>query len=334
LAHDQAQKRLFIRVSRIKSRLTPKTENKAMTNKGVFMTGMLEPQMARFWNALKLCLIVILVGCGQPPEPPPPAPEGPLGLQAVGVKATLPTGVNLDLSTLELQTGSGSSKLSSTGETQSQSLEGSVSLAFLRSANGKMLLAGWVSPNKTQISVRSTAEVLVYFQLGAYFSTSDVRQQLIAALSSSTALTPLEQAIATNLQLHPDGLDLNDPAISSALQQVRGVLSASLSKFANLLKPRGLSVKPDAPKSGILVKKADANQIVLENAYRRRAVAFIDKLSYVPSAGGSSVDAFEGDLTCPFQKACKASLRVRQMSCCTPRVSFSVTLMPACRTKP
>ncbi len=261
------------------------------------MMGRLEVWLGRIFRIGALVLLLALAGCGQSPEPPPPTPEGPLGLQTIGVKTTLPAGVNLDLATLEVQTGSGSSKLSSTGEAQSQSLEGSVSLAFLRGANGKMLLAGWVSANQTQINARSTAEVLLYFQLGAYFSTSDVRQQIISALSGSTALTPLEQAIATNLQNHPDGLNLTDPAISSALQQVRGVLSAASSKFANLIKPRGLTVKPDAPKSGILVKKADANQIILENAYRRRAVAFIDKLSYVPSAGGSSIDAFEANPT-------------------------------------
>ncbi len=167
---------------------------------------------------------------------------------------------------------------------------------------GQVMLLGWIDPaaGRSEISARTTAEVMAYFDLGGWLLPASLRADLVAQLASEPAVDELAGEIETLLA---------EPG--STLTSVREKLNAPRDALAErLLADKtgtgGLRVDPANPQSGIRLNQPGLNTLVLTNTYRRRAVAFIERLTpdraevrqikLSPTVGATSVTNILADL--------------------------------------
>lgn len=164
-----------------------------------------------------------------------------------------------------------------------------VQLAGVEAPNGNVILLGWIDSRQAALSVRSTAEAMTYFDAGGFLARLPEHREMVRAyLGGPADLTGLESAIAAALQAPPDSVTLATPAILDARRAVVRQL-ASLRRDP----PTGSSVlvSPSQIKSGVAIDPVGLASLTITNNWRRRAVAFVDRVSYLPPGGGSSIPA-------------------------------------------
>lgn len=160
-------------------------------------------------------------------------------------------------------------------------------LAMVLAAGGEPVLMGWIDGGDGIINVRTTAEVLAFFDLGGFrvpsaAARAEVHRQ-IAGWSSQ--LVALEQAIAAALQ-STGVASLITPAVDAA----RAALRTTVMVAANTppIHP-GSRIEPTGLQSGLAVDEIGYQKLRVANWYRRRVAVFLDRLAYVPAAGGPEV---------------------------------------------
>lgn len=235
----------------------------------------------------KSCLVLFLsclVACGDPGvQPPPPTPGPTLSTQTVGIKVQFPSGVTIPTNGLKLETALGSLPVAADGSTQAEIFEQGPQFAQVLNANDNPVLMGWARPGNVSFTVNTTAQVLMYFDLGSYLSTPDLRAAIMDALSKSTELKPLEDAIALALSTDPNSMGADNPSISAAINAVHAKLLQN--PVLQQVKPRSIQINPLAPKSGLEILQGDGQHVKVRNTYRRRAKVFVDRVATIDENG-------------------------------------------------
>lgn len=163
-------------------------------------------------------------------------------------------------------------------------------LALVVDDAGNTLLAGWFEAGNATLSARSTAEVLLYFQLGSSFSDPNLYPHIIRLIPNSpAALDAVEAAIVSALSTSPTALDSGDPGVSQALADARDAILDAASPAAN----KDVLVQ-SGRQSGVTVLNR-FQSVQIQNDLRRPAFAYLDRVSC--NIGGSSVAAGTG--SCP-----------------------------------
>lgn len=160
-------------------------------------------------------------------------------------------------------------------------------LAVIQNQAGDPLLMGFIDGTHRIISARTTAEALLFYDLGAFRIPGPVARP--AALTGLRALNgelaPLISAIAQAWASGTTAPILLADAVTTARGQVRQALRAAAPAGPSLT----TRVLPNGTQSGIDVADTLWQHIRVANWYRRRAVAFVDRVGYIPSTGGALV---------------------------------------------
>ena len=189
----------------------------------------------------------------------------------------LPPGVPLTPSTLSVETGLETSPLGGNGAGNVKIFDQGPQLAKIVKADGTPVLLGWAGPSGNQLNAHTTAEVMLYFDLHAFLLPDIARAEVVSQLRTRPEVQPLASAIAAALVTDTDALVNNNASILAA----RASAAASLqTQFRG--KPNSVTVNPTDARSGITVNIDGLNSVVLHNDYRRRAFAFVDRVSFVP----------------------------------------------------
>jgi hypothetical protein len=156
-------------------------------------------------------------------------------------------------------------------------------LAIVLSPSGNPMLMGWVDATHTTISAASTAQVLAYFALnGPYLLHSEDAQALIAALSQAPNIAAVEAAVSSELLLNVDAFAQPNPVLSTAVSNFAKAIFTSVNKAsatASRAHIHAITITPDV-QSGITVLQDPPFAAHLANSFRRRAFAFVDRVSY------------------------------------------------------
>lgn len=147
-------------------------------------------------------------------------------------------------------------------------------LGLVLGQNGDPILYGWLDAEHTELSVRSTAEFLVWSALGAWMVPSDGGQAIRTFLADPQLdLDLVETAWTAMLESSPAGLTEANASVQEAVQTV----------VLGLLTPpeKGLIIEPGLQQSGVeVLNHGGINKITIKNSYRRRAAGFLWKTGY------------------------------------------------------
>lgn len=150
-----------------------------------------------------------------------------------------------------------------------------------RDPQGRLVLAGFLGANGKTLDAASTAEMLAYFATGAPMATGEARRKVFDGLRSITGFAEVVAEVENDLKT--DGyLTPNDEAMIAKLDAmvtaIGGIPGAGAR--ARSLPTRGAIVSPSTQVSGISVDTTVDGQVALQNVYLRRAMAWLDKVSY------------------------------------------------------
>ncbi len=157
-------------------------------------------------------------------------------------------------------------------------------LAVAVSATGAPLLMGWFGPDATELSPRTTAEVLAWFATGAFTAPLESADALIGLFAVAPELDAVGAAIEDELANNPDAFAMANPTVTAALRTAAMDLLVGTGRI-----PRSLLVNPGNESSGIRVDQVTGvNQITLTNRYRRPAFALVDRVSTFDADGNET----------------------------------------------
>ncbi|MEM9530309.1 MAG: hypothetical protein AAGA23_05280 [Pseudomonadota bacterium] len=164
---------------------------------------------------------------------------------------------------------------------------------------GNAVLLGWLAPGYTNITSRTTAEVLLYLRVGGTTTHPLLYRQIIDLMADETAaLDAIEQALVAALAANPAALVEGNQALTQALDDAVTQIIAD----ATPPQVKAVQVTP-GEQSGIEVLTA-FQAIQVRNRRLRPAVAYVDRtqctVSGVPSpAGSGACPAYSQDFPVP-----------------------------------
>ena len=246
-----------------------------------------------FPSGLALATPLGLIGCGGGGDDAP-ADTGPMAQapdtqrEALAVTVTLPSGV----ASGGLVVGSGTSlaRVTSSGASGVVLLDAGASMAYLLTDSGALLGMGLVGKDRPVISARTTAEALVYIgcspaQLGEAWQFA-----LRKVLATHDVVLPVVAAVEAAMRsgsVDPSDSALRD-AVLNAVASIRGRTSTSTgASVASDARVKRLALSYDnGTHSGMkVVEQPGFNTIALENSFRRRAVATVERFGHTAADG-------------------------------------------------
>jgi hypothetical protein len=171
----------------------------------------------------------------------------------------------------------GQADVAADGKFTAKVYQGGPMMAFALDATGKTVMFGFVGGGQDKINARSTAEALAYFASGAYRLPSSYRANVFDALRTRTELDAVTAKITARVAADPTAVDKADAEIVAALDASVG----------SLVGPEALGhlINPTETKSGIEVQADGLETIKIVNYFRRRALAYVDRVSYKTDDG-------------------------------------------------
>ncbi|WP_113923382.1 hypothetical protein [Cognataquiflexum aquatile] len=200
------------------------------------------------------------------------------------VNVILPEGTSIDLSKTKLLSGFAEFPVDNAGKSKIRFASGTTKLAFLVDETGNSLMMGFITDNKKEISIETTASVLVYFGLGVSLQPNEIKKKYLEGYSGMEGMSEFMQSIKEEFSKNPEMIR-NGGFINS--------LNDYLTTFAPAdtidIRAKQIQVDPNGFKSGIQVYELDHQNVQIRNQYRRRAYAFAYKTAYKNKDGVETV---------------------------------------------
>lgn len=246
-------------------------------------------------SGLALATPLAMIGCGGGGDDAAQGDAGPMAQapdtqrEALAVTVTLPSGV----ASSGLVVGSGTSlaRVTSGGASGVVLLDAGASMAYLLTDSGALLGMGLVGKDRPLINSRTTAEALIYIgcspaQLGEAWQFA-----LRKVLASHAVVLPVVAAVEAAMRR--GSVDVSDTALRdavlNAVAQIRGrsgMAGASASAVGDTRVKRLALSYDNGVHSGMkVVEQPGFNTIALENSFRRRAVATVERFGHTAADG-------------------------------------------------
>lgn len=194
----------------------------------------------------------------------------------VEVTVKMPDGANLDVTSTKMFSLSVTSDVSGTGTGMLPFNESFNDLAFLLDENDNVLLAAFLTNGRKEISIETTAEVLVYYALDYYLLPNAAKDKYIKAIQETAGyndlVTNLKDLFAQNTLMFQNGAYFED--LNNYLSSLTGKHTDI--KDASHIGKR-IFTKDERTKSGITVANDEDSNVILQNSYPRRGKVFIYK---------------------------------------------------------
>jgi hypothetical protein len=164
---------------------------------------------------------------------------------------------------------------------------GEPSLSAATREDGTPYLFAWLDDRHGIMSPRTTAEVMAFFDLGGYLFESETDRDKLRAGLRLADLRILEDAITAALQGNPSSSPLESAQLKHA--RAKAVQLLTTPKFA-----KSVLIEPPPERSGITLDQTGFRNIILTNTFRRRVVAFVDRVSSTDKQGATSEAILNG----------------------------------------
>jgi hypothetical protein len=193
--------------------------------------------------------------------------------------AALPSGVNLELAGLTVQSSAGKAKLDAAGEFTLTALAGGAQLAIVLSPEGNPMLLGWLDAEHATIDAHTTAEVLLYFASGMPLVPPKVQAQAVSAFADFDGADDLSKTIASELKADVEAFGDHDAKLEAALGD-------ALSAFAKTYQGEALIKIEPGEQSGVMLNQDEPQAFHATNSLRRRGYMFVERVSPDPQKLG------------------------------------------------
>ena len=209
------------------------------------------------------------------------------------VKVALPAGTPYANTALYVGSGTSVARIGADGSSGVVSLDSGASLAYLFSDTGNLVGMGFVGKDRPTIDSRTTAEALVYLgcspsQLGEAFQFA-----LRKVLATHTLVAPVVVAVEAAMKkgsIHSDDADLKN-AVQNAVAVIRRRTPAMAMKGNGGDRLAKLSYDNTVHSGMTVVEQPGFNTIALQNTFRRRAVATVERFGYTSAMGEIVLEA-------------------------------------------
>lgn len=230
------------------------------------------------------------------------------------VQVVLPTGTNLSLSSLQVQTGQGTASVAADGSVTVTLTDPTIAaLVGVADANGNPVMIGLVGGEATsaRIDVKETAAALMFYALGAFQLPSETHHAVLEELRVQPAVSDLAAVLQSEMARDPLVLTHGSPALEAAmtdaLRKLTAIIGPSLTT-ARRVQPRttpgltiagnlaDLTLSPGDPQSGLVLvnggssaNTAQPGTVNVINSYRRYAQLLLFKTGFDTVDGGGNV---------------------------------------------
>ncbi|CAH8282967.1 hypothetical protein EV196_101505 [Mariniflexile fucanivorans] len=256
-----------------------------------------------------------------------------IGRTLIDLTVKLPEGSKINVNDTYVYTLGTSDDVDAQGNVSALIFEGSTELAFLFNSSNEPLLAGFISKEKTEISLSSTAEVLLYYAIPTYLQDNQYKDAYISEISKLDEFPAFVEGLQTLYT--SDNFTLKNGAYFNLLSEQL----ESLSQITVINSTGKVNTDSKDARSGISIKDVPENSIQVSNKYSRDAHAFIYKKSVINLNGQEQIInlkvsgsdeaqiQFEIDRAEHTGQDVKADIRVLSIACQTKR--FKETLSKA-----
>jgi len=238
---------------------------------------------------LSLALLLNSVGCGGGSHRGGGSPStgGAFKIASVSGRVAMPGGVPVPAGAT-VSTALGAFPVKGDGSFIARVVDALPSLVTV-SAGGTPLMMGMFGKDRTTIDATSEALALCLLRTGAGVLPYDTLRVIVLKGGDTDAVKGLAQAFESR--------GAANPTFSGLAQVTKAEIAAASTAFLSG-GSRGIQVVDADPKSGVTVIQESLQRIVLQNAYRRRAYAYVDRVGYVPhdSPAGTPETASPKDL--------------------------------------
>lgn len=222
-----------------------------------------------------------------------PWTPGPLSVATQAGRVELPSGSPLVPGSLTITNSLAKAPVAADGSYSLATFAAGPQFAMASNSSGNIVLLGWASAARPTLDVRTTAEVLLYLNLGAFLGSFESQELARTLLATATEVQPVADAIAAALTAGASEPLSTSGVVNALTTACHSLQSSAGGRRAVSQPPRDRSVlfSPAESRSGLTINTPTWNTLSLTNAKRRRAYAFIDRVSYVPAAGGAAVSS-------------------------------------------
>ena len=224
---------------------------------------------------------------GNVDQPNTTSPE----LVSADISIVLPAGTSLDLSKTHLSTLGEDYPINGDGTVKVSILKDSKTFVMVSNADNKIVLYGFVSPDRSELNMTTQLEASLYFQIGVFAQFKEIQDKYLTEFQDLPEIKPFVEELGTQYQSNP--LFLLTTEYGTWLQEVSTKLTAKNTIDVG----KTILVKDSNIKSGIKVIQDDSNifDVNVYNYWRRRARAFIYKVA-VKKHGDKKLVPIEGML--------------------------------------
>lgn len=227
-------------------------------------------------------LFLVAAGCKKDRKDDPRPNE--TEVVRMDVTVTLPEGSSVDLSQTKLFTLAGSTEVSADGKANIPFLKGAGQLVFLFDASDNLLLASYITEESKEISVKTTAQTLLFNGLQYTFLPDSVKLDFLKKSAASQKLdnyyAEIKQAFKT------DPLMLEKKAYETTLKETIVKLTAQnpVSIYG-----KQINIVDDDIRSKLQINEVDVENVEILNHAYRRTHAFIYKTAFRNQQGLETV---------------------------------------------
>lgn len=237
------------------------------------------------FRLLMTFLLAFTFSCGE--EEKPIIPDGNVDtteFPTTDVSVIVPAGSSIDLSKTTLMSGFAEYPVDNAGKSKIRFSPGMKRLTHLVDADGNTLMMGFITNSNKEISIASTASVLMYWGLGISLLPQEIINRYVDGYSTMEGMPDFTASITAEFSKNSNLIQSGgfEPALN---QYLKTFIPTDSIDF----KARQIQVDPNGFKSGIQVYELDNQNIQIRNQFRRRTHAFTYKTAFKNKDGVETI---------------------------------------------
>jgi|GEM_PF-701573 len=208
-------------------------------------------------------------------------------VETIGVQVTVPEGSNYSHNGSKVMSYSTLSDVDATGKSNAAHTKQSVSVAYVFDKNDKIILAGFITDSSRVISPASTAKVLLYWAHRLQFQPFGLTESYLKLIDQIPGV--MEWVDEFEKIFISDPMTLSNGSYTPALKNSMEKMTARNGVDIYNLKSAASDIAVDGGdiRSGLQVAEDGLGKFSVTNYYRRRAHAFVYKMSFKDLNGDS-----------------------------------------------
>ena len=171
-----------------------------------------------------------------------------------------------------------------------------IEVGYFLDADDNVLLAGFISDDRSELSVETTAEIILYYALGYYLLPDSAKSAFLKSIKQNPGFSNFVEEIQSLFISDPlfYGNGGYEPTLQNYLDQIT---SKNSIKIENRI-----FFNDESSKSGVTLSSVDSTRIMLQNSLPRRSNVIIYKKGYtdrngdlfdIPNYTSSTFESFE-----------------------------------------